>query len=72
MSDKKWFRDRLAVGADLVDLTSAMTTIGLWGPRARDILSAATSDDVSNEGFKFGSCRLVDIGTQRVLASRIS
>ena len=35
-----------------------MTTIGLWGPRARDILSAATSDDVSNEGFKFGTCRI--------------
>jgi len=59
-------------GAELADLTSAMTTIGLWGPRARDILAGATSDDVSNEGFKFGTCRVVEVGTQRVLASRIS
>src|SRR4029077_1924530 len=58
--------------AQLFDLTSAMTTIGLWGPRARDILAAATSDDVSNEGFKFGACRTIDVGTVRVLASRIS
>src|SRR5689334_89128 len=36
MADKKWFRDHLASGAELADLTSAMTTIGLWGPRARD------------------------------------
>jgi glycine cleavage system aminomethyltransferase T/glycine/D-amino acid oxidase-like deaminating enzyme len=74
MSDKKWFRDHLASdgSAQLNDLTSAMTTIGLWGPRARDILAAATSDDVSNEGFKFGACRLIDVGTVRVLASRIS
>src|SRR5262249_46190851 len=72
MSDKKWFSDLLVEDADLVDLTSAMTTLGLWGPRARDILYAATSDDVSNEGFKFGTCRVIDIGTQRVLASRIS
>ncbi|HET7419795.1 MAG TPA: FAD-dependent oxidoreductase [Candidatus Dormibacteraeota bacterium] len=72
MSDKKWFRDHLADGAELVDLTSAMTTIGLWGPRARDIVGATTSDDVANDGFRFGTCRVIDIGTQRVLASRIS
>jgi glycine cleavage system aminomethyltransferase T len=72
MSDKKWFRDQLLPNAQLVDLTSAMTTIGLWGPRARDILASTTSDGVSNEDFKFGTCRVIDIGTQRVLASRIS
>ncbi len=72
MSDKKWFRDQLVGGAQLADLTTAMTTIGLWGPRARDVLSGATSEDVSNEGFKFGACRTIEIGTQRVLASRIS
>jgi glycine cleavage system aminomethyltransferase T len=72
MSDKKWFKDHLVDGAQLSDLTSAMTTIGLWGPRARTILSGATADDVSNEGFKFGACRVIDVGTVRVLASRIS
>ena len=74
MSDKKWFRDQLPAdgSAQLVDLTSSMTTIGLWGPRARAILSSVTSDDVSNEGFKFGSCRMIEIDTLRVLASRIS
>jgi glycine cleavage system aminomethyltransferase T/glycine/D-amino acid oxidase-like deaminating enzyme len=72
MSDRKWFRDLLVDGAALTDLTSAMTTIGLWGPRARDIVASTTSDDVSNEGFKFGACRVIEIGTQRVLASRIS
>ena len=40
MSDKKWFRDHLVEGAQLHDLTSAMTTIGLWGPRVRDILNS--------------------------------
>jgi glycine cleavage system aminomethyltransferase T/glycine/D-amino acid oxidase-like deaminating enzyme len=74
MSDKKWFRDHLPADgtAELHDLTSALTTIGLWGPRAREILAAATSDDVSNDGFKFGACRTIDVGTVRVLASRIS
>jgi glycine cleavage system aminomethyltransferase T/glycine/D-amino acid oxidase-like deaminating enzyme len=74
MSDKKWFRDHLPAdgSAQLHDLTTSMTTVGLWGPRARDILAAATADDVSNEDFKFGACRNIDIGTVRVLASRIS
>ncbi len=72
MSDEKWFRDQLVGGAELADLTSSMTTIGLWGPRARDIIASTTSEDVSNEGFKFGTCRVLEIGTQRVLASRIS
>src|SRR5256714_7934837 len=71
-ADKKWFRDPLVAVAEHVDDTSFMTTIGLWGPRARDIVANATSDDVSNASFKFGSCRVVEIGTQRVLASRIS
>jgi glycine cleavage system aminomethyltransferase T/glycine/D-amino acid oxidase-like deaminating enzyme len=72
MSDKKWFRDHLAEGAELMDLTSSMTTVGIWGPRARDIVASTTSDDVSNDGFKFGTCRVIEIGTQRILASRIS
>src|SRR5205823_2765216 len=49
MADKKWFADNLVGEARIEDLTSEHTTIGLWGPRARDILSSITSDDVSNE-----------------------
>ena len=42
MADKKWFRDHLPQdgSASLVDVTTAWTTIGLWGPRARDILAS--------------------------------
>ncbi len=74
MSDRKWFGDHLPAdgSAQIADVTSALTTVGLWGPRARDILAAATTDDVSNEGFKFGTCRTIEVGTVRVLASRIS
>jgi glycine cleavage system aminomethyltransferase T len=74
MSDRKWFRDNLPAdgSTQLFDLTSSMTTIGLWGPRARDILASVTSDDVSNEGFKFGTCKTIEVDTLRVLASRIS
>ncbi|MGZ4430551.1 MAG: GcvT family protein [Gaiellales bacterium] len=74
MADRKWFSDHLPQdgSAQLADITSAWCTLGLWGPRARDILSSVTSDDVSNEGFRFGTCRTIEVDTLRVLASRIS
>ena len=74
MADKKWLRDHLPKdgSAQLADLTSAWSTLGIWGPRARDILASITSDDVSHEGFPFGTCRTIEIGPLRVLASRIS
>jgi glycine cleavage system aminomethyltransferase T len=73
-ADYKWFRDHLPAdgSAQISDLTSAWTTLGLWGPRARDILSSITRDDVSHEGFRFGTCRTIEVDTLRVLASRIS
>jgi glycine cleavage system aminomethyltransferase T/glycine/D-amino acid oxidase-like deaminating enzyme len=72
MSDLKWFRDHLPADAAIVDLTTAFTTIGIWGPRARDIVAAVTRADLSNEAFRFGTCRTLEIGSQLVLASRIS
>jgi glycine cleavage system aminomethyltransferase T/glycine/D-amino acid oxidase-like deaminating enzyme len=74
MADRKLFTDALPAdgSASLVDITTGWTTIGLWGPRSRDILSSVTSDDVSHEGFPFGRCREIEIGSQIVLASRIS
>jgi glycine cleavage system aminomethyltransferase T/glycine/D-amino acid oxidase-like deaminating enzyme len=72
MADLKWFADNMPADAAVVDLTTAYTTIGLWGPRARDIVGSITRADVSHEGFPFGTCRMVEIGSQLVLASRIS
>jgi glycine cleavage system aminomethyltransferase T len=56
----------------VVDLTSSYTTVGLWGPRARDILGQLTRDDISHEGFGFGTCREIEVDSLSVLASRIS
>ena len=74
MRDKKWFTDHLPEdgSAQLFDATSANTTIGIWGPRSRDVVAAVTEDDVSNAAFPFGTCRMIEIGGLRVLASRIS
>ncbi len=74
MSDKKWFADHLPEdgSAQLSDLTSSWCTLGLWGPRAREVLRRITSDDVSHEGFPFARCKNIEVGPLEVLASRIS
>jgi glycine cleavage system aminomethyltransferase T/glycine/D-amino acid oxidase-like deaminating enzyme len=74
MADLKWYADHLPEdgSAQIFDLTSSWCTLGLWGPRARDILASATRDDVSHEGFPFATCRTIEVGSLRVLASRIS
>ncbi|HZR92923.1 MAG TPA: FAD-dependent oxidoreductase, partial [Gaiellaceae bacterium] len=74
MADLKWYANHLPAdgSAQITDLTSAWTTLGLWGPRARDILASVTSADVSNEAFPFATCRTIEVDSLRVLASRIS
>src|SRR5262245_8234560 len=74
MADLKWFAEHLPEDgtAAITDLTSAWTTLGLWGPRARDVLSSVAGDDVSHQGFRFGTCREIELGGVTVLASRIS
>ena len=74
MSDKKWFADHLPDdgSAQIHDQTNAWTTLGLWGPSARDILSSVTADDVSHEGMPFARCKQIEIGPIQALASRIS
>ncbi|HET8599472.1 MAG TPA: FAD-dependent oxidoreductase [Segeticoccus sp.] len=74
MVDLAWFRRHLPSdgSAYLVDVTSSFSTIGLWGPRARDVLGSLTTDDVSHEGFRFATCRTIEVDTVPTLASRIS
>ncbi len=72
--DRKWFRDHMPAdgSAQVVDQTSAFTTMGVWGPKARDILGNLTESDISHDAFKFGTCRSIELGSLDVLASRIS
>ncbi len=72
--DKKWFTQHLPEDGSVVfeDKTSAICTIGLWGPRARDILQSITPDDVSNEAFPFMTAKSLLINGIPAWALRIS
>ena len=54
------------------DVTSARACIGIWGPRAREILVGLTTDDVSNEAFPYLTAREITLGYVPVLALRVT
>jgi glycine cleavage system aminomethyltransferase T/glycine/D-amino acid oxidase-like deaminating enzyme len=72
--DKKWMTDHLPAdgSAQLHDLTSALCTVGLWGPNARKVLQSVTDEDVSNAAFPFATAQAITIGPVRAWALRIS
>lgn len=72
--DKDHITRRIPSGAaaTLVDVTSAYAVYGIMGPRSRELLSAISRSDFSNESFPFGSSREVDIGYATVRATRIT
>ncbi|MHB1800643.1 MAG: GcvT family protein [Actinomycetes bacterium] len=73
-TDRSWIRAHLPEDGSVtvVDQSSGVTTIGVWGPAARRLVSSLSPVDLSSAGFPFGTCRTVRIAGQPVLASRIS
>ena len=72
--DFTWIERSIPEGlrASLVDVTSAYATLSLMGPKARDLLSEVTRDDVSNAAFPFGTWRGVTIDGATVRALRVT
>lgn len=72
--DASWIRDHMPEDCDatLVDVTEQWGTLSLMGPRARDILSAVTAHDVSNQAFPFGHVREIEVAGHSVRALRVT
>lgn len=54
------------------DITPGTTVIGLFGPRAPDVIAAVTRDDFSNEGLGYFRAKRASIGGIPVTALRLS
>ncbi len=57
---------------DIREVSDELATIGLWGPRARDILAATTPDDMSDLASPLRRAVAITIAGNDVLAARIS
>jgi len=54
------------------DVTPGTCCIGLWGPRARDVLQPLTDSDFSHAGLKYFRAKRAYLGTVDVTALRLS
>jgi 4-methylaminobutanoate oxidase (formaldehyde-forming) len=74
-SDLGWLRlnVREEDGAvELRDVSDELAVIGLWGPRARDVLGGVTECDVGGEALPFRRARTIRVGGAEALAQRIT
>ncbi|HEX6300971.1 MAG TPA: FAD-dependent oxidoreductase [Acidimicrobiia bacterium] len=72
--DKHWFVRHLPDGGTVhfEDKTSAICTVGVWGPRAGDLMGRVTTDDISDEALPYGHTMAVTLGSIPARLFRIS
>ena len=70
--DFNWISRNLTGQCQLVDVTSGSAVLSLMGPEARKVLARVCSDDLSNEGFKFGTAQRISVAGCPVLALRVT
>ncbi|MGB5748657.1 MAG: FAD-dependent oxidoreductase [Desulfobacterales bacterium] len=74
-SDLGWMRTHIRAEDPQVtirEVTTDYAVIGLCGPRARDVLAAVTSSDVSDSALPYMTAQSIDITGIDILAQRIS
>ncbi len=56
----------------LRESSDELSVIGMWGPRAREVLERVTPDDVSEAAFPFMHARTIRVAGFRVFAQRVT
>ena len=72
--DREWIRRHLPGdgSAHVHDVTSAWACLGIWGPRARDVLAPLTPQGLSSEAFPYMTLREITVGDVPVRALRVT
>ncbi|MEK9943226.1 MAG: FAD-dependent oxidoreductase, partial [Gammaproteobacteria bacterium] len=69
---ERWFRQNLEQGVTLENISDRRTGFQIAGPRARDVLSAVTRDDVSADAFRFMDVKPMTVGMCDCIVQRVS
>lgn len=72
--DLDWITRHLPAdgSATVRDVTGGWCCIGLWGPKAREVLQPLTGEDFSNDGLKYFRAQPAHLGGVPVMALRLS
>ena len=73
--DIAWLRKqarRRASDVRIADITGSLVCYGVWGPRARDLLTRLTPADLSNEAFPFMTSQEITVADVVLRAVRVT
>ncbi len=72
--DFNWINRNIPEGMDctLKDITNQNAVLSLMGPAARRIMVRVSRDDLSNDGFSFGTCKTIEIAGHKALVLRVT
>jgi len=68
----RWFEQHMQSGVKIENVSLDKVGFQIAGPKARELLSRITDDDVSHESFKFLSVKPVKINNISALVARVS
>ncbi|MDC0585769.1 FAD-dependent oxidoreductase [Candidatus Pelagibacter sp.] len=54
------------------DVTDELVCLGIFGPKSRELLSKISDENLSDENFKFGTGKKINLGSINVWAQRLS
>lgn len=74
MRDLQWIRQHAPKDGSVrvEEVTSRYCALGLWGPKARDILQSVCENDVSNDAFPYFTAQNIVVDNVPVFALRLS
>jgi glycine cleavage system T protein len=72
--DLAWLRQHVPDDGSVhvVDVTSAYACLGLWGPRARDVLQPLATADLGSDAFPYLTAQEIAVGPVPCLAVRVT
>jgi 4-methylaminobutanoate oxidase (formaldehyde-forming) len=75
--DLGWIRKQLELSPPQADVhardaTSSYACLGVWGPRARDVMAPLTASDLGNDAFPYLRAREISIAAVPVIALRVT
>jgi glycine cleavage system aminomethyltransferase T len=70
--DKTHIQKYLSKNVKFKDVTDELICLGVFGPKSRDLLLKITKEDLSNEYFKFGTSKNIQLGPLNVWVQRLS
>jgi 4-methylaminobutanoate oxidase (formaldehyde-forming) len=70
--DKAHILKYLSSDLEFKDVTDDLICLGIFGPKSRDLLLKITSEDLSNDNFRFGTGKNINLNSINVWVQRLS